>query len=384
MSYTFTSEAVSAGHPDKICDQISDALLDLYLSKDTSARTAIETLATTNRIILSGEISSMAKISEAEITDTIRQTVKNIGYDQPGFSWKKLEISNFLHRQSPDIALGVDNNGAGDQGIMFGYAVKEKNIDSDYMPLALHLANRLLLNLNRHRLADKNSGLEPDAKSQVCLRYADDGTFLGIDSLVLSTQHREDLPLSRVKELVLNNIREVIPSDFIPAPDKIYINPTGRFVIGGPDGDTGLTGRKIIVDTYGGSAPHGGGAFSGKDPSKVDRSAAYMLRYLAKNIVAAGLAEKCLLQISYAIGIAHPLSLYINCGRTAKVPESALLDFIKENLDLSPQGIIKHLQLRRPVYTPTAAYGHFGRTPTNAGHFSWEKLDLVEKLQHAF
>ena len=381
MSILFTSEAVSEGHPDKVCDQISDALVDLFLTSDDKARTAIEVLATTNRVIISGETKCNAYISAEQIEERVRQTIRKIGYDQKGFSWQTVKISNYLHHQSEDIALGVDKEGAGDQGIMFGYAKKEQGIESNYMPLAIYLSNKILYNLSQARHNQEIIGIEPDAKSQVTLEYDETGKPIAIKKLVLSTQHKENLSQEQIREIAKKYIAQSIPQGWMPKDEDILINPTGRFVIGGPDGDTGLTGRKIIVDTYGGYAPHGGGAFSGKDPTKVDRSAAYMLRYLAKNIVAAGLAEECLLQISYAIGIAEPLSLYINTNHTNHTDENKILAFIKKNIDLTPSGIIKHLNLNRPIYAPTAAYGHFGRTAGEQGSFSWEKLDLTEALK---
>lgn len=384
MTTLFTSESVSEGHPDKVCDQISDALVDLFLSADTKARTAIEVLATTNRVIISGETKCNEYISAEKIEDKVRQTIRQIGYDQKGFSWQTVKISNYLHHQSDDIALGVDKEGAGDQGIMFGYAKKENGIKSNYMPLAIYLANNILQNLSQARHNQEVLGIEPDAKSQVTLEYDDKGTPTGIKKLVLSTQHKENLSQEQIREIAKKYIAQSIPSGWMPKEEDILINPTGRFVIGGPDGDTGLTGRKIIVDTYGGYAPHGGGAFSGKDPTKVDRSAAYMLRYLAKNIVAAGLADECLLQISYAIGVAEPLSLFINTNHTNHADETKILSFIKKNIDLTPAGIIKHLRLNNPIYHPTASYGHFGRMPETNGSFSWEKLDLVEELKTCF
>lgn len=383
MSYLFTSESVSEGHPDKVCDQISDAVLDLFLSRDKTARAAVETLATTNRIILAGETACHEYITPEEIADTVRQTVRKIGYDQKNFSWQTVKIENLLHHQSPDIAAGVDRNGAGDQGLMFGYAEQNEEPDTEYMPLAIHYAHRLLQNLAAARHNGTISGIEPDAKSQVTIRYNDNGKPLYADSIVLSTQHAEHLSQDEVHAIAKEIIKETLPEKFLTPQTNILINPTGRFVIGGPDGDTGLTGRKIIVDTYGGYAPHGGGAFSGKDATKVDRSAAYMLRYLAKNIVAAGLAGKCLLQISYAIGYARPLSLYINCFGSEKTDTGKILKFLQDNLDLSPTGIIKHLKLDRPVYSPTAAYGHFGR-PAVEPYFSWEKLDLQKELISCF
>lgn len=383
MKYLFTSESVSEGHPDKICDQISDSLLDLYLSKDPEAKTAIETMATTNRVIIAGETRSIACISAGEIENTIRQCIKKIGYDQSGFSWRNLEITNLLHRQSEDIARGVDIDGAGDQGIMFGYAKKENGFQNEFMPLPIFFANNILKKLAQTRKNNPDCGLEPDAKSQVTVEY-ENGIAVGIKKIVVSSQHRADMNTSDVRNLITPCIRESLPNGWMPSDENILINPTGRFVIGGPDGDCGLTGRKIIIDTYGGYAPHGGGAFSGKDPTKVDRSAAYMLRYLAKNIVAAGLADECLLQISYAIGVAEPLSLYINCNDTCRVDEQRLLKTLKNMVDLTPRGIIAHLKLRRPIYTPTASYGHFGRPSEENGFFSWEKTDLAGELKKCF
>lgn len=384
MSYLFTSESVSEGHPDKVCDCISDSLVDLFLNKDNYARCAIETLATTNRIIISGETSCNEYISKEEIENTVRQAVRNIGYDQKGFSWQTVQIDNYLHHQSADIALGVDIDGAGDQGIMFGYAKKEQGFDSEYMPLAIYLSNQILKNLSFARHNGEVPGIEPDAKSQVTLEYDNNGKPVAVKTVVLSTQHSDKLSQEEVRHIAKQYIARTLPEGWMPEDKNILINPTGRFVIGGPDGDTGLTGRKIIVDNYGGYAPHGGGAFSGKDATKVDRSAAYMLRYLAKNIVAAGLADECLLQVSYAIGIAEPLSLYIDCRKTNKVDEKKILDTINEMVSLTPKNVITKLNLRRPIYTPTAAYGHFGRQPQENGCFSWEKLDLAEQLKKCF
>lgn len=384
MHNFFTSEAVSEGHPDKLCDQISDAVVDLYLAADNQSRTAIETLATTNRVIIAGETSCNEYISSDQIEETVRNTIRQIGYDQKGFSWQTVKIDNYLHHQSCDIALGVDKDGAGDQGIMFGYAKKEAGFDSEYMPLAIYWSNRILQNLSNARHNGEIKGIEPDAKSQITLEYDENGQPLRIKTIVLSTQHHDSLSQEQVREIAKEYIAKSLPQGWMPADENILINPTGRFVIGGPDGDTGLTGRKIIVDTYGGYAPHGGGAFSGKDPTKVDRSAAYMLRYLAKNIVAAGLADECLLQISYAIGLSEPLSLYLNTNHTNHADENKIIKFIHKNIDLSPKGIINYLDLRRPIYLPTAAYGHFGRHPGSDGTFSWEKLDLTEQLKSCF
>lgn len=379
----FTSESVSEGHPDKICDAVSDGLVDLFIGKDSNARTAIETLATTNKIVIAGETNSQAAVSAEELDHTVRETIRQIGYDQPNFNWKNLQIENLLHHQSADIALGVDNQGAGDQGIMFGFAKNEPGFDCCYMPLAIKLAHQILFNLSAFRHQNPGCGLGPDAKSQVTVAY-EDNRPVGIEKIVVSTQHHPELSIKQIQDLVLPAVRSALPSGWMPDLNNILINPTGRFVIGGPDGDTGLTGRKIIVDTYGGYAPHGGGAFSGKDPTKVDRSAAYMLRWLAKNIVAAGLADQCLLQISYAIGVANPLSFYINTNQTCRVDEQKLLTVLPQLTDLTPQGIIKTLNLRRPIYLPTSSYGHFGRQPQDNGTFSWEKLNLVEDLKNAF
>lgn len=375
MNYQFTSEAVSAGHPDKLCDQISDTILDLYLTKDKYAHTAIETLATTNKVVIAGEILSNADISKEQIEQTIRETIKKIGYNQKGFSYQSVDIQNLLHSQSSDISDGIKDFGAGDQGIMFGYAKKEPSFETQYMPMAIYLANKLLENLKE----SKNDKLEPDAKSQVTVLYDENNLPIGIESVVLSSQHKESISVEELREKLKPLVFQTMP--FEVKDENILINPAGRFVIGGPDGDTGLTGRKIIVDTYGGYAPHGGGAFSGKDASKVDRSAAYMMRYLAKNIVAAGLADECLLQISYAIGKKEPLSLFINCKNTAKLEEQKILKHINKLVDLTPQGIINHLNLLNPIYAPTAALGHFGRQTTDQGHFTWEKTDLVEEFR---
>lgn len=383
MAYYFTSESVSEGHPDKICDAISDAILDLHLKADPYARTAVETLATTNRVIIAGETCSSAAVSNEQIDAEVRKIIRQIGYDQKGFSWRNVQIDNLLHCQSADIALGVDKDGAGDQGIMFGYAVKEHGQDTNFMPMPIFLAHNILQQLSRTRRNGEIRGIEPDAKSQVTIRY-EDKRPTGISKLVVSTQHLEEMTQEEVHEIVKNQIAQVIPDGWMPADSDILINPTGRFVIGGPDGDTGLTGRKIIVDTYGGYAPHGGGAFSGKDPTKVDRSAAYMMRYLAKNIVAAGLCDECLLQVSYAIGVAEPLSLFIDCKGTNKVDTGKILSTVREMIDLTPKGIIKHLNLLKPIYTPTSSYGHFGRQPDNNGFFSWEKTDLAGDLRKCF
>ena len=383
MTHTFTTESISAGHPDKICDRISDALLDLHLKSDPKAHTAIEALSTTNRVIISGEVSAQKLPASDEIEHCIRQTVKTIGYEQAGFDWHTLQIENYLHRQSIDISNGISNGGAGDQGIMFGYAKKESGYDTQCMPLGIYLVNKLLQDLQNARQEGRIIGLEPDAKAQITLEYEQDKP-VRTTTLLVSSQHQENLSTEDVREIILGQIAQSLPEEFIPAPQNILVNPAGRFIIGGPDGDTGLTGRKIIADTYGGYAPHGGGAFSGKDASKVDRSGAYMMRYLAKNVVAAGLAKECLLQISYAIGRRQPLSLYINCHGSCKVDEKKLLNTLREMVDLTPQGIINHLRLQKPIYTATSSYGHFGRTARPNGEFSWEKLDLCEELKKCF
>ncbi len=382
--FIFTSESVSEGHPDKICDRISDAVLDHFITSDPQARVACETAVTTDFVCLLGEIRSKEKISKNVIRDITRQCIKDIGYDQEGFSWKDLNIDVRLHAQSLDIAQGVDSGtgvdeeeGAGDQGIMFGYACKET---PSLMPAPIYYSHAILKSLSDARRSGAIPELEPDAKSQVTLQYKD-GQPVSAQSIVVSTQHVEDTTQDYIREIVRTHVQKVLPEGWMCSEDEFYVNPTGRFVIGGPVGDAGLTGRKIIVDTYGGSAPHGGGAFSGKDPTKVDRSAAYAARYIAKNMVAADYAEKCTIQLSYAIGISKPISLYVNTHGTGTVPETVLSDAISKVIDLSPRGIRTHLKLNRPIYARTAAYGHFGRDPEADGGFSWEKLDLVEKLQ---
>lgn len=384
-NYIFTSESVSEGHPDKVCDQISDAILDLFLSKDPYSRVACETLATTNNIKIAGEVRCSKKISNEEIENTVRNTIKEIGYEQKNFNWKTVKIENLLHSQSADIAIGVDetdkkDEGAGDQGIMFGYACNETE---EYMPSAIYYSSRLLEEIMKDIKSGKINGLGPDAKSQITLRYVNDFPVKA-DTVLISIQHRENISLEKVKELVIPYIKKVLPDNFVDEETKILINPTGRFVIGGPDGDAGLTGRKIIVDTYGGYAPHGGGAFSGKDPTKVDRSAAYIARYLAKNVVASGIADKCLIQLSYAIGIAEPISFYVNTFNTNKVDEEKIQDVLLTLVDLKPRSIREILGLNKPIYKKTAAYGHFGRKPEADGHFSWEKTDLVPSVKKYF
>jgi S-adenosylmethionine synthetase len=379
-NFLFTSESVSEGHPDKICDQISDTLVDAYLAKNPYSRLAIETFATTNTVIIGGEIRA-PEISKMEIENLIRQTVKEIGYRQDGFHFENLKITNLLHEQSPDIAIGVDasgskDEGAGDQGIMFGYACRETDV---LMPAAIYYAHRILHNIMDAIRAGKLCNLGPDAKSQVTLWY-ENGLPVRAETVLVSIQHKEGMTGQQVRDLIRPYVESSLPKGWMCAEDKFLVNPTGKFVIGGPDGDAGLTGRKIIVDTYGGAAPHGGGAFSGKDPTKVDRSAAYMARYLAKNVVAANLAERCTIQIAYAIGVSKPLALYVNTHKTGAAGED-LVKVINELVDLSPRGIRTHLDLNKPIYKRTATYGHFGRTPDADGGFSWEKTDLAEKLK---
>ncbi len=382
QDYIFTSESVSEGHPDKVCDQISDAIVDKILSEDPYARTAVETVATTNFVGIIGEVRAPESITRDVMCDIARQTIKKIGYEQDDFHWNKVDIDCRVHAQSADIAVGVDaagnkDEGAGDQGIMFGYACRETQ---ELMPAALHYSHEILRLLAQDRHKGILNKLGPDAKSQVSLEYRG-GRPVRATSVVLSTQHAEGVTQDDVRAMVMPYIQKVLPDGWMPAADELYINPTGRFVIGGPVGDSGLTGRKIIVDTYGGSAPHGGGAFSGKDPTKVDRSAAYAARYVAKNIVAAGYAEKCTLQLSYAIGVSKPISLYVNTHDTGTVDEGAIAGAINKVINLSPRGIREHLALNKPIYARTAAYGHFGRKPEADGGFSWEKLDLVKPLQ---
>lgn len=387
--YLFTSESVSEGHPDKVADRISDTVLDAFLAADPYARVACETLVTTNRIVLAGETRGPETVTPELLAHLARLAVHDIGYDQDGFSWRKAHVECHLHAQSVDIAAGVDSagnkdEGAGDQGIMFGYACTETEA---LMPAPIYYAHLILRRIAEMR---KNNdpvvaGLQPDAKSQVTLRYVD-GKPVGATSIVLSTQHDEGMDQADLKHRLVPLLATSLPPGWMPPEEEIYINPTGKFVIGGPDGDCGLTGRKIIVDTYGGAAPHGGGAFSGKDPTKVDRSAAYMCRYLAKNVVAAGLADRCTLQLSYAIGVSHPLSVYVELHGTGQdVDEAKLERTLRELVDLSPRGIREHLHLNRPIYAVTSAYGHFGRTPDpDLGTFTWERTDLVPALRSAF
>ncbi len=377
-NYLFTSESVSEGHPDKVCDRISDMVVDSYLSKDPFARVACETLTTTNKVVLAGEIRG-PNISKEDIINKVRNCIKDIGYDQEGFSWKEqTKVESHLHEQSADIAMGVDSKdnkdeGAGDQGIMFGYACNETE---DLMPAPIFYSHKILRLMAQDRKSGKLKGIEPDSKSQVTMLYENEKPKK-ITSVVISTQHSKDLDQEKVKEIILPYINKSIPKELLSdlKSSEIYINPTGQFIIGGPDGDTGLTGRKIIVDTYGGVAPHGGGAFSGKDPTKVDRSAAYVSRYLAKNIVASGITDKCLIQLSYAIGVSKPLSIYVKLGEKDQSKTSKVEKIIKDNFDLSPRGIRELLNLNKPIYEITSSYGHFGRKPTNKGEFSWEKTD---------
>ena len=389
QNYIFTSESVSEGHPDKVCDRISDAVLDAFLSEEPEARVACETLATTNRVVVAGEVkmSTEARVlAMKDRVDTIvRDCIKDIGYEQDGFDWRGVEVTNLLHGQSEHIAQGVDaadgkEEGAGDQGIMFGYAVNET---PELMPAPILYAHAILRRLAEVRKSGAEPRLGPDAKSQLSLRY-EDGKPVGVSQVVLSTQHLDAAMTSDdVRVVVAPYIEEILPDGWLTKDTVWHVNPTGAFVIGGPDGDAGLTGRKIIVDTYGGAAPHGGGAFSGKDPTKVDRSAAYAARYLAKNVVAAGLAERCTLQLSYAIGVARPLSIYADTHGTGKVHEAAIEKAVGALMDLTPRGIRTHLGLNRPIYQRTAAYGHFGRSPDVEGGFSWEKTDLAEALKNA-
>ena len=388
QNYTFTSESVSEGHPDKVCDRISDAVLDAFLAEDPLARVACETFATTDRVVIGGEVglTDQAKLTEymGRIDEIARACIKDIGYEQEKFHWNTCEVTNLLHEQSAHIAQGVTGEqgeeGAGDQGIMFGYATNET---PDLMPAPIQYSHAILRRLAEVRKDGSEPTLGPDAKSQLSVVYRD-GKPVGVSSIVLSTQHLDpEMTSGDVRAVVAPYIHEVLPDGWITDETEWHVNPTGKFVIGGPDGDAGLTGRKIIVDTYGGAAPHGGGAFSGKDPTKVDRSAAYVARYLAKNVVAAGLAERCTIQLSYAIGVAKPLSIYCDTFGTSDVAPAAIEAAIDQVIDLTPRGIRTHLDLNKPIYERTAAYGHFGRTPTDDGGFSWERTDLVEKLKAA-
>jgi S-adenosylmethionine synthetase len=384
-SYLFTSESVSEGHPDKVCDRVSDAIVDTFLTHDPYSRVAVETLATTNRVVLAGEVRGPQEVTRDLLEQVVRAAVKEIGYEQDGFHWGKMTVENYIHAQSSDIAQGVDaagnkDEGAGDQGIMFGFACRETE---NLMPAPIHFSHSILRSLAEARHSGAEPGLGPDSKSQVTLEYVA-GKPVRATSVVVSTQHAGDLEQDEVREIVRPHVVNVLPQGWMCPEEEFYVNPTGRFVIGGPDGDAGLTGRKIIVDTYGGAAPHGGGAFSGKDPTKVDRSAAYAARYLSKNVVAAGLADRCTIQVSYAIGVSKPLSVYVDTQGTNEVDEVKLAKTLQELMDLSPRGIREHLQLSRPIYARTAAYGHFGRAPDPDGGFSWERIDLVESLRSAF
>ena len=377
-NFLFTSESVSEGHPDKVCDRISDMVVDSFLASEPQARVACETLTTTNKVVLAGEVRG-PELKEDELISKVRDCIKDIGYDQDGFSWRdQTKIETHLHSQSADIAMGVDSagnkdEGAGDQGIMFGYACNETDV---LMPAPIHYSHKILRLMAEDRKSGKLNGIEPDSKSQITIEYKD-GMPSAVTSVVISTQHSKDVNLAQVKELCMPYIERSIPKNLLGSLDEkeIYINPTGNFVIGGPDGDSGLTGRKIIVDTYGGAAPHGGGAFSGKDPTKVDRSAAYASRYLAKNVVASKIADKCLIQLAYAIGVSKPLSIYVDLFDNDEEKNIHVEKLIKENFDLSPRGIREMLGLNKPIYEKTSAYGHFGRIPEDDGSFSWEKTD---------
>ena len=393
-NYLFTSESVSEGHPDKVCDIISDTVLDLCLSKDPQARVACETMTTTNRTVLAGELrvpencmsNDGKKLSDDfkhEIEDAVRNAVKSIGYEQEGYHWKNMVVENHLHGQSPDIAMGVDaadnkEEGAGDQGIMFGFACRDTDV---LMPAAIHYSHKILQSLAIARHNGEASILGPDSKSQITLEHID-GKPVKATSVVVSTQHIEEASQSEIRELVRKHVENVLPDGWMCPEERFFVNPTGNFVVGGPDGDSGLTGRKIIVDTYGGSSPHGGGTFSGKDPTKVDRSAAYISRYMAKNVVAANLADKCTIQLSYAIGVSEPLSLYVNTDNTGMMSDEELSKKLRQEVDLTPSGIRSCLGLNNSIYKPSAAYGHFGRVPDEevVGSFSWEKTDLVNKI----
>ena len=385
QEYLFTSESVSEGHPDKICDRISDAIVDEFLRLDPYSRCAVETMATTNRVVLAGEVRGPKEVDGHLMEKTARRVIKDIGYEQDGFHWKNADIDIYVHEQSADIAQGVDeaegkDEGAGDQGIMFGYAVNETE---ELMPAPILYAHRILRLISEARHDGTETRLGPDAKSQLTLRYVE-GKPVEVTSLVLSTQHYDpSLSSGDIQAIVAPYVEKALPEGWLTDNTVWHVNPTGKFVIGGPDGDAGLTGRKIIVDTYGGAAPHGGGAFSGKDPTKVDRSAAYATRYLAKNVVAAGYAERCSIQLAYAIGVSKPLSLYVDTYGTGTVRDSVIEKALWDSMVLTPRGIRTHLGLNKPIYERTAAYGHFGRQPADDGGFSWEKTDLVEKIQKA-
>ncbi len=384
-NYLFTSESVSEGHPDKVSDCISDTIVDKFLTADPESRVAVETLTTTNRVVLAGEVRGPQSITKDVMEQAARDAVRKIGYEQDGFHWKNMSVEVHVHEQSSDIAMGVDasgnkDEGAGDQGIMFGYATNETE---SLMPATLDFSHKILKSMADERHSSTIKELGPDSKSQVTLQY-ENGRPVRATSVVVSTQHSAEASQERVREIVLPHIENILPDGWMPDADELYINPTGQFIIGGPDGDAGLTGRKIIVDTYGGAAQHGGGAFSGKDPTKVDRSAAYVTRYLAKNVVAAGLADRCTIQLAYAIGVSKPLSLYVDFHQTGHVDPAKLERVLSEVMDLSPRGIREHLGLNKPIYERTAAYGHFGREPQADGGFSWEKIDLVDALKGEF
>jgi len=381
--FVFTSESVSEGHPDKICDRISDAIVDTFLAAEPQSRCGVETLVTTNRVVLAGEVRGPASITSESLVEVARNAIREIGYEQANFHWRSAAIKCLIHGQSSDIAQGVDasgnkDEGAGDQGMMFGFACNET---PELMPAAIFYAHAILRSLSEARHAGRTPLLGPDSKSQVTLQYVD-GKPVRATKIVVSIQHSDAIETEEVREIVRPYVLETLPTGWMCEEENFLVNPTGRFVIGGPDGDAGVTGRKIIVDTYGGAAPHGGGAFSGKDPTKVDRSAAYAARYLAKNVVAAELADRCTIQIAYAIGVAKPLSFYVDTAGAAN--EAKLASVLQELMDLSPRGIRTHLGLNKPIYARTSAYGHFGRNPDTDGGFSWEKLDLTDELRRAF
>lgn len=383
--YQFTSESVSEGHPDKVCDQVSDSILDALLLQDPESRAGLETLCTTDFVLVSGETRSSHQIPTEEVKLIVRERIRDIGYEFDGFHWDTMDVDVRIHAQSPDIAQGVDagsreSEGAGDQGLMFGYACDET---PEFMPAPIYYSHRILEAMAEARKSGLISGIKPDSKSQITMHY-ENALPTKIDKILVSSHHAEELSSDDVRELIIPIINETVPDHLIDGATEYMVNPTGRFVVGGPESDTGLTGRKIIVDTYGGAALHGGGAFSGKDPTKVDRSAAYAVRYLAKNVVAAGLAKRCTIQVAYAIGVPDPVSLYINTDGTAEADEHKISEALRELVNLTPRGIIRHLSLDRPIYADTAAYGHFGRTPTDNGGFSWERLDLVDELKRRF
>ncbi|MHA1560301.1 MAG: methionine adenosyltransferase [Alphaproteobacteria bacterium] len=382
-SYLFTSESVSEGHPDKVCDRISDTIVDAFVAAEPESRVACEVLATTNRVVIAGEVRGPRELVSGQdrIEELTRQAIREIGYEQDGFHWENCKVEVLLHQQSADIALGVDatgnkDEGAGDQGIMFGYACRET---PELMPAPIYYAHRILQLMAEARRAGAAPELQPDSKSQVTVEYRN-GKPVRAATIVVSTQHTHEMTSEEVQDVVKPFVGKALPDGWIDDNTVWYVNPTGKFLIGGPDGDAGLTGRKIIVDTYGGAAPHGGGAFSGKDPTKVDRSAAYAARYLAKNVVAAGIADRCTIQLAYAIGVSEPLSLYVDLHGTGQVEESALESALRESMSLSPRGIREHLQLNRPIYSRTSAYGHFGRPPETDGGFSWERVDLSDRI----